>query len=70
MTWDGPFLVDGRSPDLDSAGRPETPPHLHNPAVRLEFGAERMQVAWRGDELVLDLVKGRRLAPAGIHRGG
>ncbi|WP_158852696.1 hypothetical protein [Saccharothrix deserti] len=59
LAWPGAFTVDG-APD----GEPADPPHLDNPAVRVPFGAERFDAAWRGHRLVLDLRNGRRLEPA------
>lgn len=63
LSWDGPFSVDGRPADLGPDGLPETPPHLDNPACRQEFGADRLEAAYGGERLVLDLVRGVRLEP-------
>ncbi|MGH3646082.1 MAG: hypothetical protein ACRDTM_02735 [Micromonosporaceae bacterium] len=60
LTWDGPFTVDGRPADLDDAGLPETPPHLDNPACRVEFGADKLEASYDGERLVLDLAAGAR----------
>ncbi|WP_028926349.1 hypothetical protein [Pseudonocardia acaciae] len=63
LAWTGPFLVDGVPAGLDADGRPEHPPHLDNPAVHAEAGAARLEAAWAGHRLVLDLAAGRRLEP-------
>jgi hypothetical protein len=63
LGWAGPFTVDGHPVDLDPDGRPETPPHLDNPACRVEFGATRLEARWAGHTLVLDLASGRRIEP-------
>jgi hypothetical protein len=60
----GPFLVDGAVVGLASDGRPERPPLLDNPAVRVAHGAARLEAAWGGHRLVLDLAGGRRLEPS------
>ncbi|GDY31758.1 hypothetical protein [Gandjariella thermophila] len=64
LDWSGPFTVDGRPADLDGDGRPETPPHLDNPACRVEFGVARLEARWAGHALVLDLAAGCRVEPA------
>lgn len=46
---------------LGPEGRLEVEPHLDNPAVRLEFGADVAHVAWGGAELRLDLARARAL---------
>jgi len=63
LAWTGPFLVDGLPGGLDADGRPEDPPHLDNPAVRVATGGDRLDATWRGHRLVLDLIAGRRLEP-------
>jgi hypothetical protein len=63
LGWAEPFTVDDRPVDLGPDGRPETPPHLDNPACRVEFGAERLAARWAGHTLVLDLDAGRRIEP-------
>ncbi|MGH3715774.1 MAG: hypothetical protein ACRDT4_20300 [Micromonosporaceae bacterium] len=66
LSWEGPFTVDGRAVDLGGDGRPESPPHLENPACRVEFGAATLEAAYAGERLVLDLAHGRRLAGTGL----
>ena len=71
LAWSAPFTVDGRPADLDAEGRPETPPHLDNPACRVAFGAERLEAQYGGERLVLDLAAGVRLHPvSGIGADG
>jgi hypothetical protein len=64
LGWSTAFLVDGRCPDLGDAGAPEEPPHLHNPACDLGFGADLLEAEWEGERLVLDLRTGTRREPA------
>jgi hypothetical protein len=60
----GPFLVDGAVAGLGADGRPEHPPLLDNPAVRVPHGGQRLEADWGGHRLVLDLVAGHRLEPS------
>jgi hypothetical protein len=64
LGWEGPFTVDGSPDGLTAEGVPEEPPHLSNPAVHLEPGAERLEASWGGHRMVLDLAAGQRLEPA------
>ena len=63
LGWSGPFLVDGAVAGLGTDGRPEEPPLLDNPAVRVPRDARLLEASWAGHRLVLDLVSGRRLEP-------
>jgi hypothetical protein len=63
LGWTGPFLVDGVVAGLGADGRPEHPPLLDNPAVRVSHGGQRLEAAWGGHRLVLDLMACRRLEP-------
>jgi hypothetical protein len=63
LGWSGPFLVDGAVVGLGADGRPEEPPFLDNPAVRVPRRADVLEAAWAGHRLVLDLATGRRLEP-------
>ncbi|MFI5776136.1 hypothetical protein [Nocardia sp. NPDC051570] len=66
LAWPGAFTVNGSAaPDLGN-----DPPHLDNPAMRVPFGAERLDAQWHGHRLVLDLAHGRRLHPASAVTGG
>jgi hypothetical protein len=60
LSWPGAFTVNGSAP----AKSTDDPAHLHNPAVHLSFGEERLEAEWNGHRLVLDLVEGRRVEPA------
>jgi hypothetical protein len=62
LSWDGPFLVDGISPDLNADGRPARPPRLDNPAVYLNPGDDLLDARWSGHRLTVDLAAGRRVA--------
>ena len=64
LAWSEPFTVDGRPVDLGPDGLLEDPPHLDNPACRQAFGAERLEVAWAGERLVIDYRTGGRVHPA------
>jgi hypothetical protein len=66
LSWDGPFIVDGRPVDLDGDGRPAKPPRIDNPACRLEFGDATLSAKYDGESLVMDLADGRRLEASGI----
>jgi len=63
LAWSQPFTVDGSPAGLGPDGRPETPPHLDNPACRQEFGAGRLEIEWAGEQLIIDNISGRRLVP-------
>jgi hypothetical protein len=63
LGWTSPFLVDGAVVGLGADGRPEEPPLLDNPAVRVPRDAARLEASWAGHRLVLDLAGGRRLEP-------
>jgi hypothetical protein len=63
LAWSQPFTVDGSPAGLGPDGRPETPPHLDNPACRQEFGAGRLEIEWAGEQLIIDNIIGRRLVP-------
>ena len=63
LSWTGPFTVDDVAVDIDADGRPESPPHLDNPAVIVRFGDPCLRAEWGGERLELDLVAGRRVAP-------
>jgi len=63
LDWDGPLLVNGMPTDL-ADGVPRRPPHLENPACRVERDDEVMEVRWGGHTMSLDLVRGLRLEPA------
>ncbi len=64
ISWSGVFLVADEVVGLDGDGRPEVPPHLENPAVRLPAGSSTLDASWAGEKLLLDLESGRRLAPS------
>ncbi len=64
LGWSGPFLVDGAVVGLGADGRPEEPPLLDNPAVRVERDGGLLDASWGGQRLVLDLADGRRLEPS------
>ncbi|QIS22040.1 hypothetical protein [Nocardia terpenica] len=59
LAWPGAFTVNG-SAAMDSV---DDAIHLDNPAVRVPFGADRLEAEWRGHRLVLDLARGRRIEP-------
>jgi hypothetical protein len=63
LSWSQAFTVDGRPAALGPDGGVEEPPHLSNPACRQEFGAARLEVDWKGEQLVLDYEAGRRIHP-------
>jgi hypothetical protein len=63
LGWSGPFLAGGDVVGFGADGRPEQPPLLDNPAVRVPRGADRLEASWGGHRLVLDLARGRRLEP-------
>jgi hypothetical protein len=63
LGWSQAFTIDGQPAGLGPDGRPEQPPHLESPACRQEFGADRLEVRWHGENLVIDYRAGRRLQP-------
>jgi hypothetical protein len=63
LGWDTAFVVDGRDTSLGVDGTPEDPPHLDNPACRQVLGADRLEVEWEGERLVIDYDRGRRTHP-------
>lgn len=48
LDWDGPFLLDGRAPQV---GRPA---HLVNPACTVTNGTDPVVARWGGHELIID----------------
>jgi len=68
LTFDGPFLVDGRPAGFVD-GRPERDPHLDNPAVRLEFGQDEAIAAWGGATLRLPVGAAIAAADRAAERG-
>jgi hypothetical protein len=54
VTFETAFLLDGVPVGL-VGGVPEHEPHLDNPAVHLEFGDARAEVAWNGARLEIDV---------------
>jgi hypothetical protein len=54
VTFETAFLLDGTPVGLVN-GVPENEPHLDNPAVHAEFDDGRIDVAWRGKTLGLDV---------------
>lgn len=69
LAWSGSFTVDGRADGVDTDGALESAPHLDNPAVRQDAGADRLVAEWAGKRLVVDYRVGRRLEPQGAHDG-
>jgi hypothetical protein len=80
LAWSQAFTVNGRPAGLGPGGRLEETPHLSNPACHQQFGAPRLEVEWKGEQLVIDYEAGRRLhpestvtpsldAPGGSHHG-
>jgi hypothetical protein len=63
LGWAGPFMIDGLPDDLGAGGRPDSLPHLSNPAVTVAFGDPCLRAEWDGERLELDLVAGRRVEP-------
>jgi hypothetical protein len=63
LAWSEAFTVDGRPAGLGPDGVVTEPPHLSNPACHQEFGAPRLEVEWKGEQLVLDYEAGRRVLP-------
>ncbi|MEZ2391224.1 hypothetical protein AB6813_17090 [bacterium RCC_150] len=63
LAWSQAFTVDERPAGLGPDGLLEIPPHLDNPACRQEFDADRLEVAWAGEQLIIDNMSGRRLVP-------
>lgn len=54
VTFETAFLLDGTPVGLVN-GVPENEPHLDSPAVHAEFDDGRIDVAWRGKTLALDV---------------
>jgi hypothetical protein len=54
VTFETAFLLDGTPVGLVN-GVPEHEPHLDNPAVHADFDDGRIEVAWRGKTLGLDV---------------
>jgi hypothetical protein len=62
LAWDGPFHIDGKSPQVVD-GLPELPPRLKNNAVTLAANESILDAKFEGESLRLDVVKGERLSP-------
>lgn len=62
LAWDGPFRVNGISPQLVN-GLPELPPRLHNSAVHLGAEDSLLDARFGGEKLTIDVIKGKRLHP-------
>jgi hypothetical protein len=45
LSWDGPFLVDGRPVDLGDDGTPHRPPQLDNPYANLAHGDHELVIS-------------------------
>jgi hypothetical protein len=54
VTFETAFLLNGTPVGLVN-GVPENEPHLDNPAVHAKFDDGRIDVAWRGKTLGLDV---------------
>jgi hypothetical protein len=62
LNWEGPFLVDGVSEQLEG-GLPEMAPRLDNPAVALESSDSIFDAEFGKEKLRIDVVNGKRLHP-------
>ncbi|MFM8843195.1 MAG: hypothetical protein ACKOFJ_03075, partial [Actinomycetota bacterium] len=62
LSWDGLFLVNGKSEQL-SNGLPEQSPHLINPALSLGSENVVFDAKFKGSRLTLDLEQGLRINP-------
>jgi hypothetical protein len=62
LNWEGPFLVDGMSEQLEG-GLPEMAPRLDNPAVALESSDSIFDAEFGKEKLHIDVVNGKRLHP-------
>jgi hypothetical protein len=62
LNWEGPFLVDGMSEQLEG-GLPEMAPRLDNPAVALESSDSIFDAEFGKEKLRIDVVNGKRLHP-------
>ena len=62
LNWNGPFLVDGLSEQLEG-GLPELAPRLDNPAVALESTDSILDAEFGKEKLRIDVVNGKRLNP-------
>lgn len=68
VSFDGAFLVDGKPEDYVD-GHYAAPNHIENPALTWPFEAERVRVAWGGEELDID-VAGAVAAAEEVERRG
>lgn len=62
LTWNGPFMVDGKSMQLED-GIPENMPRLLNPAVKLLSNDGKLKAFLAKEKLEIDLNIGKRLYP-------
>ena len=65
LGWQGAFRVNNIARGIAADGRPESPPHIDNPACRVEFGASDLYARFAGQELHLDLANSRRAGRTG-----